>query len=202
MKIFPRHIFCLCLLFFVTFPAKAEVERMILKESDDGRIIIEQIGSSLFVRFFSITNWGSDKTRRYMDITSIMSVADFVNISEKIRSAGREVSFMMQKPHIESWDYCDISFTRELSPHWDPHPRYEIEIDEYTFVYYPGGGHGLDVARYGLSIWNFHVPNYQEGHVYVMVIYSDVTDSTTDAELLEQSRTRIEKLMKLQNAVF
>jgi hypothetical protein len=147
---------------------------MKLKESENGKIIIEQIGNSIYVRFYELTSWGSDETRRYMDVTSIINASEFISISEKIANVGIDVRNMMQKPFIESWDYNGISFTRELSPYWDPHPRHDIKINEYTFLYYPIGGDQLDIERYSLNMWNFHVPNYQKGHVYVRIVYGGV----------------------------
>jgi len=173
------------------------LEPVKIKESDDGKIIAEQIGNSIYVRFYNITGWDSDETRRYMDITSIMSADEFAGICKRIVNAGRDVSVFMQKPNIESWDYDGILFTRELSPYWDPHPRSDITINEYTFVCYPGGGDGLDIARYRLDIWNFHVPNYREGHVYVRIVYDDEMETMTDEELLEASRIKIETLKSL-----
>lgn len=170
---------------------------MRLKESENGKIIVEQIGNSVYIRFYNITTWGSDETRRYMDITSMMSACEFIDIGEKITNIGIDVRNYMQKSFIESWDYNGISFTRELSPYWDPHPRHDIEINGYTFVYYPDGGDKLDIERYNLNIWNFHVPNYQKDHIYVRIVYNSVIDSMTDEEFFEESKNQINNLKNI-----
>jgi len=200
-KLFSKVVYlCFICLFFTFSIVKVEGESVKIKESEDGNIIIERIGNSIYVRFYNIRSWSSGgETRRYMDVTSLMNPEEFIRIGERIASIGR--TEMVQKPFLDYWRYAHnrfgrISSSRELSPYWDPYPRYDIDIDEYSFVYYPKGNN-VDITNYSLNIWNFNVPNYQEGHIYVRIVYYDFTDSMTDEELLEVSRTKIEILKEL-----
>jgi hypothetical protein len=172
------------------------MESIKLKESEDGNIIMERKGNSIYVRF-NHGDW--IETRQYMDVTSIINADEFITISEKIAKKGKDVRSLMQKPNIESWEYKGVEFIRELSPYWDPCPRHDIKIDVYTFVYVPKGGDHLDIAKYRLNEWNFHVPDYQEDHVYIRIVIDSMTtyEDMTDEELLEASRMQIKKLKKL-----
>jgi len=168
----------------------------IILENDDGNLKLEQIGSSMYVRFYNKgSNGSAGETRRYMDITPIFCPDKFNRNSERIMNIGRNVGSFMQKPHIESWEYNGISFTRELSPYWDPYPRHEIEINEFTFVYYPNG-ENVDVTGYWLDIWNFNVPGYRKDNVYVRKLYDGITDLMTDEELFNASEMQIQNIDK------
>jgi len=62
---------------------------------------------------------------------------------------------MVQKPFLDYWRYDhkhfgEITSSRELSLHWDPYPRYDIDIDGYSFVYYPKGNN-VDITNYSLD---------------------------------------------------
>jgi len=192
------------LIFIVCVSKTGGLESVILKEGENGDIVLEQIGNSVFVRFFNLRTWGGGgETRRYMDITPLMGPDDFIKISNRIKTLGREE--MVQKPHLGFWRFGNFSTAHELSPYWDPYPRYDISTEknssgnEYMFIYHPKG-YDVDIENYRLSIWNFNVPNYQEGHVYVLITYfNDFTDSMTDEELFEASREQVEILKGLLN---
>ena len=174
---------------------ETEVKPTILKKNESGSIVVEQIANSVYVRFYyTIGNSNISETRRYMNVTSILTADEFFSISEKIKNLGVDISRTMQKPAVEGWIYNNIIFVRELSPRWEP-PRYEIKIDRYTFVYYPRGGTRLNIANYYLSTWNFDVPNYQEGNVYVRIVYDDAVDMM-DKELLKTARIKVKTLKK------
>ena len=170
------------------------LESIKIKKSKDGNIIMERIGNSIYIHFYE------KETRRYMDITPLMSPDEFIRISNRIAAicySKEEV----QKPALDYWRYDHNLFGRiatshELSPYWDPYPRYDIDIDAYSFVYYPKGNN-VDIKNYWLDIWNFNVPDYQENHVYVRVVYDHFTDIMTDEELFETSEIQIKKLQKL-----
>ena len=178
------------------------LETVILKESEDGNAVVEQIGDSVYVRLYNLRSWGGGgETRRYMNITSLMSADEFICISNRIAAIGTKE--IVQKPALDFWRYGSIKTSHELSPYWT-YPRYDIEIGEapggnygYIFMYYPKG-YNVDITNYSLDLWNFGVPNYQEGCVYVMITYyNDFKDSMTDKELFEISRMQIETLKKL-----
>jgi len=190
-----------CLFLFAFSTANAGEESMILKKSEDGNFIVERLGNSVYVRMYNVytTATGRDETRRYMDITPLMSPAEFKRISKRIATIGWKE--MVQKPALDYWRYNDSRFGRiatshELSPYWDPYPRHDINIGKYMFIYYPKGNR-VNIADYYLSVWNYNVPDYQEGHVYVKIDYDISADTMTDEELFEASRIQIENLKEL-----
>ncbi|GBU22909.1 hypothetical protein R80B4_02822 [Fibrobacteres bacterium R8-0-B4] len=178
------------------------LDKMKLRESVDGKIIVEQIGKSVYVRFHDIRSFGGGgETRRYMDITPLMNYDEFIRISNRIATIGQ--SIIVQKPHTDVWKLDNFSLSQELSPYWDPFPRYDIKIenvfndyDYFLFICHPKGYVGI--KNYRLDVWNFGVPNYVEKHIYVMIQYSnDFKDLITDEKLFEISRIQIERLKKL-----
>ena len=169
-----------------------------IKESEGGDIFLERIGNSIYVRFF----YDHPETRRYMDITSLMNADEFMRISNRIAALGE--ALIVQKPSVNIWEYGIFSTAHELPPYWEC-PRYDIYISnendkKFMFIYYPEG-YDVDIERYWLDVWNFNVPGYRKGHVYVM-IYSDTnrfTDSLTDEELFQASEIQIQNLMKIHS---
>ena len=199
--VFPCFIFCSK----ITTKVETEtVKSMILKEREDGNFFVEQIGKSIYVHFNKkiFYTHGSDwEIRRYMDITSILNADNFVLISKRIETIGTDISMYSTKAFTNFWEYKHSRFGRILiSQEWltyeNPYPRQEIEIDNFAFVYYPKGNN-IDIENYLVSTWNFDVPNYKEGHIYVRVVYESSMNSITDEELLEASREKIKNLKKL-----
>jgi hypothetical protein len=106
------------------------MESIKLKESEDGNYLMERIGNSIYVRYYN-------ETRRYMDITPLMSPDEFMRISNRIATIGNKE--MVQKRYVDYWCYGHnypkyITTSRELTPYWGPYHCYDIWIDEYYFM--------------------------------------------------------------------
>ena len=182
-----------------TFKGKA-MDTVKIKESEDGSICMEQIGNSIYIRYYKTDDpiYGKeDYTVRYMDVTQIIDSKRFIHICKKIEHIGNYE--MVQKPNTDIWSYDhkhlgEIAVVYDFYEFFGQYPRHEIGIDGYSFIYYPKGfDRGID--DFLMNHVNFNVPNYQEGHVYVRNVYQDHMDLMTDEELLNASKIQIQNLM-------
>lgn len=163
---------------------------------EDVSFILKRVGNSVI---FAIRNGSerSNRTYRYMDVTSTLNADEFIRISDQIKRIGIHVEVTRPDTHFWVYEHRRFGEIETVNDFGQPKPRLSIEIDGFEFIYYPEGGFDVREDEELSDTWFYNVPFYQDGHVYVRIEEHHFTDTMSDEELFEATRGRINILRGL-----